>query len=273
MPELPEVETVVRELNDRVRNRIIKAIHVFWNRSLQNPADEFVRLLPGKKIIRVSRRGKYIFVHCSGSIQFSIHLRMTGKLIFELPEQERKHLRVEIDFADGSSLYFVDSRKFGKMKLWPSTKPILAELGPEPLEASTILRVLRGLKTARPIKAVLLDQKILAGLGNIYADEALFHSGIHPLTPAASLKKIEQKKLGLVIPEILKNAIARNGTTLRDYRTTRNSSGGNQDHLSVYGQPEHPCPKCRNLIRRIRIGGRSSHFCPACQKRKSGIGV
>lgn len=273
MPELPEVETVVRELNARVQNRVIKAIHVFWSRSLQNPADEFERLLPGKKIIRVSRRGKYIFVHCSGSILFSIHLRMTGKLIFRLTERERKHLRIEIDFADGSALYFVDSRKFGKMKLWPPAKPILAELGPEPLETSTVLRVLRGLKTMRPIKAVLLDQKILAGLGNIYADEALFLSGVHPLTPAASLKKIEQKRLSLAIPEILLHAIDRKGTTLRDYRTTRNSSGGNQDHLSVYGLSDRPCPKCRNLIRRIRIGGRSSHFCPVCQKRKSGTGI
>jgi formamidopyrimidine-DNA glycosylase len=273
MPELPEVETITRELNARVRNRIIAAIHVFWSRTLQNPTDEFVRLLAGKKIIRVSRRGKYIFVHCSDSILFSIHLRMTGKIVFRLTENEKKHLRIEIDFSDGSALYFIDPRKFGKMKLWPSGQPILAELGPEPLEPSTVLQVLRQLKTARPIKTVLLDQKILAGLGNIYADEALFLSGIHPLTPASLLKKIEQKKLSLAIPEILKQAIDRKGTTLRDYRTTRNSSGENQDHLSVYGRFGRPCPECRNPIRKTRIAGRSSHFCPVCQRKRDGTGT
>lgn len=267
MPELPEVETITRELKARVRNRIVAAIHVFWTRTLQNPADEFIRLLAGKRILGVSRRGKYIILKCSGPILFTIHLRMTGRIIFRLTENERKHLRVEIDFTDGSALYFIDSRKFGKMKLWPSEKPILAELGPEPLEPEIVLQVLRRLKTARPIKAVLLDQGILAGLGNIYADEALFRSRIHPLTPAKSLKKNQQKRLSLAVPEILKSAIDHKGTTLRDYRTTHNTGGENRSHLSVYGLFGQSCRRCRSTIQKIRINGRSSCFCPSCQKQ------
>lgn len=266
MPELPEVETIARELNARVRNRIIAAVHVFWTRTLQNPPDEFIRLLAGEKILKVSRRGKYIIMQCSGPVLFTIHLRMTGRIIFRLAENERKHLRVEIDFTDGSALYFIDSRKFGKMKLWPPEEPILAELGPEPLKPATVLHVLRQLKTARPIKAVLLDQKILTGLGNIYADEALFRSRIHPLTPARSLKKSQQERLSLAIPEILKSAVDHKGTTLRDYRTTHNTGGENRSHLSVYGLSGRSCRLCRSSIQKIRINGRSSCFCPSCQK-------
>ena len=267
MPELPEVETIARELNARARNRIISAIHVFWTRTLQNPAEEFIRLLAGKKIIGVSRRGKYIIMQCSGPFLFTIHLRMTGKLLFRLAEKERRSLRLQIDFTDGSALYFVDSRKFGKMKLWPAAEPLLADLGPEPLESETVLRALQGLKTSRAIKTVLLDQKILAGLGNIYADEALFRSRIHPLTPAKSLKRNQQKRLSLAVPEILKSAIDRKGTTLRDYRTTHNIGGENQNHLYVYGLSGRSCRRCLSSIQKIRISGRSSCFCPSCQKK------
>ena len=267
MPELPEVETIVRELRQQVMGKTLARVRVLWERSIQGQAAEFKRRLAGKVITAVSRRGKFIGFELSDKTFFTIHLRMTGKLVQKLDVAGQKHARVEFQFQDGSTLYFVDARKFGRLRLWPCKSESCPGLGPEPLNRTSVLSVLSGLNTRRPIKTVMLDQTILAGVGNIYADEALYMAGIHPLTPAARLSAEQRLALSRVVPKVLKSAIRRRGTTLRDYRTVAGRSGENQDCLKVYGRTGQPCFVCAAPIEKIRISGRSAHFCPCCQKQ------
>ncbi|MBE0665234.1 MAG: DNA-formamidopyrimidine glycosylase [Candidatus Aminicenantes bacterium] len=267
MPELPEVETIVRELRRHIVGKTIAAVRLFWPRSVEGSQSEFCRRLRGMTVAAVFRRGKYIGLEGADGTFFTIHLRMTGKLVQEMAAQDRKHLRVRFNFLDGTALHFVDTRKFGRLRLWPSREQSCPGLGPEPLRQATLLAVLRALSTTRAIKTVLLDQTILAGIGNIYADEALFATGIHPLTPAAALNHGQQKRLARSLPLVLRLAIGRRGTTLRDYRTVEDRSGENQEHLFVYGRTGQPCLTCGTAIEKMRIAGRSSHFCPRCQKK------
>jgi formamidopyrimidine-DNA glycosylase len=269
MPELPEVETIVRELRRKIIGKTIARIRVHWERSVQGPAAAFASRLAGKAITAISRRGKFIGFQLEDKTFFTIHLRMTGKLVQKLDAAGQKHGRVEFQFQDGSALYFVDARKFGRLRLWPCKSQSCPGLGPEPLKESAVLAVLSSLSTRRPIKTVLLDQAILAGIGNIYADEALYMAGIHPLTHAARLSAEQRLCLSCSVPRVLKSAIRRCGTTLRDYRTVAGRNGENQDFLQVYGRTGRPCFACGAPIEKIRIAGRSAHFCPRCQKTTS----
>ncbi|MFH2107407.1 MAG: DNA-formamidopyrimidine glycosylase [Chrysiogenia bacterium] len=268
MPELPEVETIVRELRRHIVGKTFAAVRLHWPRTVEGDPQEFRRRLRDMTVAAVSRRGKYIGVECEDGTFFTIHLRMTGKLVNELDAADRKHLRVQFTFRDGAALYFVDTRKFGRLRLWPCQSQSCPGLGPEPLRQSTVLAALRSLGTFRAIKTVLLDQTVLAGIGNIYADEALFAAGIHPLTPAAALSHGQQKSLARSVPLVLRLAIGRRGTTLRDYRTVEDRSGENQEYLFVYGRSGQPCLTCGMPIEKIRLAGRSAHFCPQCQKNK-----
>jgi len=266
MPELPEVETIVRQLRRQITGKTIARARVLWPRSVEGCRKEFYRRVSGLTVAGVSRRGKYIGIEGGDGTFFTVHLRMTGKLVRELDAADRRHLRLQFTFSDGTKLHFVDARKFGRLRLWPCRGQSCPGLGPEPLREAAVLSVLKGLKTRRPIKSVLLDQSVLAGIGNIYADEALFAAGIHPLTAAAALNPGQQKILSRFVPQILKLAIGRRGTTLRNYRTVADESGENQGHLNVYGRAGEPCFVCGAPIERLRISGRSSHFCPRCQK-------
>ncbi|MBN2346648.1 MAG: bifunctional DNA-formamidopyrimidine glycosylase/DNA-(apurinic or apyrimidinic site) lyase [Candidatus Aminicenantes bacterium] len=268
MPELPEVETIVRQLRRSIKGGIIAGVRLYWRRSIEGCPREFCRSLRGMTVARISRRGKYIGVECSGGAFFTIHLRMTGKLLRELPVAERKHLRAVFSFGDGTKLHFVDPRKFGRLRLWPCRRRACPGLGPEPLREATVAAALRKLKTRRPIKGVLLDQAVLAGIGNIYADEALFAAGISPRTPAAALSDGQVLRLSRSVPRILHAAIGRRGTTLRNYRTLAAERGENQEHLYVYGRAGQPCFACGATVEKARIAGRSSHFCPRCQKTR-----
>jgi formamidopyrimidine-DNA glycosylase len=266
MPELPEVETVVRQLRLAIVGRTIAAVRVLWPRAVEGSLPEFRRRLRGLTIEGVERRGKYIGVAGEGGAFFTVHLRMTGKLLSALPAAERKHLRLVFSFRDGTRLFFVDPRKFGRLRLWPCRARACPGLGPEPLRQATVARALRLLKTRRPVKTVLLDQAVLAGIGNIYADEALFLAGIHPLRPLSGLSDKEILRLSRSTPHVLHAAIGRRGTTLRNYRTIAGARGENQEHLNVYGRAGSPCFACGAAIHKTRIAGRSSHFCPRCQK-------
>jgi formamidopyrimidine-DNA glycosylase len=188
---------------------------------------------------------------------------MTGKLLLELPRSERPYERLRLTFDDGRHLHFIDTRRFGRLKIWPVAA--IPGLGPEPLSFRTVQRILSGLQTRRPIKSVLLDQSVLAGIGNIYADEALHLAGIDPALPASALGPAALARLGRSIPRILNQAIRRQGTTLADYRTPANRRGRNQEHLRVYGREGQPCFVCGEGVQRRRIGGRSSYRCPRCQ--------
>ncbi len=267
MPELPEVQTVVSGLDPVLRGNTIQDIHLLWPRSIEGDAAAVIRSLKNRRIHRVYRRGKYILIDFTGlpSYTVTVHLRMTGKLLFKLEEKDVPYVRVEFKFQGGDALYFVDIRKFGRIKLWQPGETLLPCLGPEPLDESTVYCVLSGLKTGRAIKTVLLDQRVLAGIGNIYADEALHLAGIHPLTPANTMPESKQRILGCTIPRILKEAIDHKGTTLSDYVTPDNRRGEHQEYLYVYGREGDTCKGCATPIVRLCINGRSSHFCPECQ--------
>ncbi|MCU0237383.1 MAG: bifunctional DNA-formamidopyrimidine glycosylase/DNA-(apurinic or apyrimidinic site) lyase [Acidobacteria bacterium] len=271
MPELPEVETIVRQLCRQIKGKTITSVRLLWPRTVTGCKAEFCRRLRGMTVAGVSRRGKYIGVEGVDGTFFTVHLRMTGKLVGEISSADRKHLRTQFTFSDGTALYFVDARKFGRLRLWTCRGQACPSLGPEPLRPAVVLTSLRRLKTRRPIKSVLLDQTVLAGIGNIYADEALFQAGMHPLTPAASLGEAQQQRLASVIPKVLRQAILRRGTTLRNYRTVADESGENQEHLNVYGRAGESCFQCGASIEKILINGRSSHYCPSCQKKMSDV--
>jgi formamidopyrimidine-DNA glycosylase len=268
MPELPEVETVVRELQPKISGKTLHRILIKWHKTVSGDNNEFQEAIEGRIITNVSRRGKYICLNLDSHDCVTIHLRMTGKLVFAPGEKEDKHIRSQFYFTDGTILYFIDSRKFGRIKLWRHREPFLPQLGPEPLNKENVSAALLGLNSLRAIKTVLLDQTILAGIGNIYADEALFMAGIHPLTPAGKLPKTRIKALSLHIPQILNQAIENKGTTISDYRNTDQSRGENQHYLNIYGRENKPCQVCDTTIKRITINNRSAHFCPKCQRKR-----
>lgn len=268
MPELPEVETIVRELKPLITDKTIESVSIHWPRTVDGDPEQFTETLTGKRLTHISRKGKYICFLFENSLYLTIHLRMTGKLLFQPDQKDQNYIRVSFHFTDRSSLFFVDVRKFGRMKLWEQSEPLLPHLGPEPLDEKTILQVLSGHTSRRPIKTLLLDQSVLAGVGNIYADEALFMAKIHPLTPANKIKKHRLRKLSKYLPEILETAIKNNGTTISDYRKTDRSEGSNQLVLKVYGREGEPCRICGAPITRIRINNRSAHFCPTCCKSR-----
>ncbi|MDQ1350341.1 MAG: formamidopyrimidine-DNA glycosylase, partial [Acidobacteriota bacterium] len=236
MPELPEVETIAEELRALIVGKTIRNITIAWPRTIEGDQKEFQSALINRKIIRIDRRGKYLCLCLEDELCLTIHLRMTGKLVFAPEEKDQKHIRVVFQFTDGTTLYFVDMRKFGRMKLWSQVELLLPHLGPDALDEKTVFQALVNQTSRRPIKTLLLDQEILAGVGNIYADEALFMAGIHPLTPLHKLTKQRLRKLSKHLPEILKAAIENNGTTISDYRRTDRLKGEHQFFLNVYGR-------------------------------------
>lgn len=268
MPELPEVETIVRELKPRLSGKTIENIDVLWPRTVGGDMESFAHILSGKVIRDINRRGKYICFSLDNRLHLTVHLRMTGKFVFNTDEKERNHIRVIFHFNHSSPVYFVDTRKFGRMKLWLPGEELLPHLGPEPLEEKTVYPVLSNLQSRRSIKTLLLDQEILAGIGNIYADEALYKAGIHPLTAGNRVSKIKARALSRALPELLLAAVENKGTTISDYRTTDHSKGENQNYLNVYGRTGQPCYKCGTAIQRIIVNQRGSHFCPRCQRVK-----
>jgi len=280
MPELPEVETIRRELAPRIAGKKIKRVVI--------PPDprgcrvirrypcrrRFLSRLAGRTITSVGRRAKYLLFDLDDGRVLILHLGMSGQLLFRPRSAPRfSHTRLVIRFAGGDELCFVDPRKFGEAYLFSAAEEDTLvnpfALGPEPLDrgytASRLRESLSGRKG--PIKAVLLDQKVVAGLGNIYTDEALFRSGISPLRPAGSLSGEEARKLVKSIREVLREAIRCRGTSAADrqYVTTAGALGGFQERLDVYQRPDRPCPRCGAPIATTRVAGRTAHFCPRCQ--------
>jgi formamidopyrimidine-DNA glycosylase len=264
LPELPEVETVVRELKT-LEGREITQLRVGWQKTVTPGVPVLRSSMLGCRIRTVSRRGKYILLELENGDTVTVHLRMTGKLIFEPSEKDKNYVRLSLELDGRDWLYFVDVRKFGRFDLFRSGAPVLPSLGPEPLEEKETTRVLLNLKSRRELKKILLDQKVLAGVGNIYADEALFLAGLSPDLPGADLSSKEAKTLAKALSKVLNASIANMGTTLSDYRNTKNIGGENQNYLKVYGQTGQPCPRCATAISRKVIGGRSTHFCSKCQ--------
>jgi formamidopyrimidine-DNA glycosylase len=271
MPELPEVETVAADLRPLLAGRRFADAHVLWPRTVAEPdPTTLAERIHGRQVIDVGRRGKYLQIALDSGEMLVFHLRMTGQLAVVSdgdPALTDSHLRAWFDLDSGEHLVFVDARKFGRIWLVDDIERVVGRLGPEPLDwtftPEVLAERLRGRRSA--IKTLLLDQTVVAGLGNIYADEALFMAGIHPLRPAAGLSTEEVVRLHDAIRQVLREAVSDRGTLLRDYRTPYGPEATHQEHLRVYRQTDRPCPRCGTAIQRIRVSQRSTHFCPHCQ--------
>jgi formamidopyrimidine-DNA glycosylase len=266
MPELPEVETVVRGLNTKVSNKTIKEIITVWDKVFSDGSDP--QQLTGKKIKSVTRRAKYIvFNFFSSDLHLISHLRMTGKYLFSLDESEKKFLRCIFKFSDGTELFYLDMRKFGKFDICTDLNKRFSHIGAEPLTDDLNEKYLKPLlQRNKPIKNFLMDQAYIAGLGNIYTDEVLFLSKIHPQRHSSTLTDKEIKLVIKNVKTVLQKAVDNMGTTLSDYRNTDNVAGENQNYLNVYGRNKKACKTCKTEIEKIKLGGRGTHFCPQCQK-------
>lgn len=272
MPELPEVETIRRTLEPRLVGRTIGDGAAYHPKLIQGQSErDFFAGIRDRKILAITRRGKYLLIHLSGERLIGVHLRMTGQLIVvpqDQPEAPATYLRLRLD--NGTELRFCDQRKFGRVFCSPedSLPESLVKLGPEPLSPGFSPDELKKRLARRhlAIKKALLNQEILAGLGNIYTDEALFIAGIHPERPAGSLSDLELEKLFHAIRRVLEEGIRNRGTTKRNYRDGDGNPGSNQEHLQVYDREGQACLKCGALIIKTFVGGRGTHFCPKCQK-------
>ena len=271
MPELPEVETVRRELAPWLAGALVVRA-----RRVEAPAGPKYRNLPraaGQRILAVERRGKFLLLPLSSGDELVIHLGMTGVLGHERPPQ---HLRVVLELAESArpTLYFQDARRFGRFLVRragePSGMPTLDRMGPEPFDTAFDDDAFSArLRTTTPIKALLLSQRPVAGVGNIYADEALWRSRIHPLTPARALKRAEVSALRAAVVAVLGESIARQGTTLRDYRTVNGELGTFREELAAYGHGGEPCQRCGTTMLATRAAQRGTVFCPRCQRLRA----
>lgn len=271
MPELPEVEIVVRGLQRKVTGRKITGVDLRLPKIVAQMKRDFVQTLPGLEIKKVRRRGKYIILELSDNKTLLFHLKLTGQLTVtknNAPVESHTHLILTL--SGGCQLRLRDLRQFGRVYLVKSEQVSqlrqLSKLGPEANEVSKqdFLRMLSQRKAC--IKPLLLNQEFLAGLGNIYSDEALYQAGIHPLLPANKVSLEKAEKLYQAIREILNKAINYGGSSVANYLDTDGKPGQYQKQHLVYQRAGQPCPRCRNLISRIKIGGRSSYFCPGCQR-------
>jgi len=274
MPELPEVQTIVNDLNlAGIKGAIIAGAKVFWSRTIAEPsAGAFCRRIKGKEISAIRRRGKFIVFDLKDGETLLIHLRMSGRLHLVAGDMPReKHEHVILDFIDGNQLRFHDTRKFGRIYLTADADQILGRLGFEPLNTGFTRKILA--QQLRPrqrrLKPLLLDQTFIAGLGNIYVDEALWESKIHPCRMAASLSDSEIRALHRAIPKVLLRGLKNLGTSLGTGKTNFYSiakhQGRNRDELKVFRRTGRPCRRCRTKIQRLVVGQRSTHICPRCQ--------
>ena len=272
MPELPEVETVRRQLQSWLSGRTIARVEL-----LAPPGPKYASLerAAGQAIERVGRRGKFLLMPLSGGDELIAHLGMTGVLTPGGRGQPGKHLRVALDLegATPNRLEFNDPRRFGRFLVVRRGEygalPTLAALGPEPFDESfTGARFYQALQRSQmAVKTYLLSQRPVAGVGNIYADEALWRVGVHPLTPAARVKKEQASQLLAAIRDVLAASIEAQGTTLADYRTVYGESGDYADRLDVYGRAGQECRRCGGRLERLVVGQRGTTYCPDCQRR------
>lgn len=277
MPELPEVETVCRTLRPLVTGRTITSCAIFWPRTVA-PQDDlwFQEAVVGNLIVDVERRAKFIVFQLSAGGVLTVHLRMTGELLYQPSDQvtagedREPYLRAEFGFDNGDRLLFYDTRKFGRIQLLTEGEwqDLNDELGTEPLSDAFTPALLKAtLKSRRrQLKPLLLDQTVIAGLGNIYVDEALFLSRLNPLQLSHQVSPRKSGDLHAAIVEVLTNAIEHRGTTLRDYRGGMGQRGENQSRLLIYGSKDGaPCPRCGAPVRHVTVGQRGTSYCPRCQ--------
>ena len=295
MPELPEVETVARDLQRWIAGATIREATIHWERTIRHPQppERFAAEIAGATVRRVTRRAKTVLVHLEDGRVMTVALRMTGALIVAPPgAPDDPYARVVFHLADGRELRYRDMRKFGRIGLWPggglrsvgagsgarSRKvaegrgrfrigEVFSGHGPEPLSRRfTAERLAERLarRTVR-LKTLLLDQSFIAGVGNIYADEALWRARLHPLRPADSLSDAEVRRLHRAVRQVLREGIANRGASFSDYVGADGQPGANAERLAVYRRTDEPCLRCGSRVERIVVGQRSTHYCPRCQ--------
>jgi len=273
VPELPEVETVRRELAPWLTGRTVVAVERLA------PAGPKYRDLPravGQSVCAVERRGKFLVMPLSGGDELVLHLGMTG-VVSHRPPPHEAHLRVRLRLSGGApdTLYFRDARRFGRLLVVPAGDyrglPTLAAMGPEPLsEAFTVAGFRRSLgRSGAAVKTCLLSQRPVAGVGNIYADEALWRARVHPETPARRVSAAKAALLHHAIRDVLAASLEAQGTTLNDYRTVNGEVGAYLEQLAAYGHAEEPCPRCGAPLRRTVVGQRGTVYCARCQRRRA----
>ena len=279
MPELPEVETVVRDLRPHVVGKTIAGVTVRWRRMIAEPgARAFAAQIRGCKIIALDRRGKFLVFRLRVTQRalrrtpptkfLLVHLRMTGGFSIDSPGAPRdKHVHVILTLKDGREVRFRDTRKFGRMWLVDDPARVTGKLGPEPLEISAKEFAVRLARRRGHLKPLLLDQTFLAGLGNIYVDESLWYARLHPRRAAETLTRAERARLYRAIQRVLTRAIAVGGTSIDVmYKRVNGASGGFQDSLRAFDREKRPCRRCGTPIVKTVVGQRGTHFCPTCQK-------
>ena len=270
MPELPEVETVVLSIRDQLVGQNFININVHWPKVLFNfSKQDFLDNLVRRNITNVHRRAKFIVLSFDKDI-LAIHLRMTGKLYFADSKTNEKHISASMELDNGQQLVFEDIRKFGRFYYYTSQDFLDKKLGIEPLgdsfTAEWLIENLRCKK--RMIKALLLDQRIIAGLGNIYVDECLWQSGIHPETRSNKIQKKNIRFLCESIKNTLQSSITARGTTVVNFSFLNGKTGKFSNQLQVFGKDGQPCVICTTEIKKKRVAGRGTHFCPRCQKKQ-----
>ncbi|MBA7637241.1 Formamidopyrimidine-DNA glycosylase [subsurface metagenome] len=272
MPELPEVETIIRDLEKKVKGKKIKEVIIKERKLIKSPPPEkFKKGLQGRKLIAFERRGKFLIISLDSGKKLVIHLKLTGMLI-HCPESRPllNHTRIIFLFPGKTHLRFNDLRKFGELYLVDSEERIkgIKKLGPEPLGKKFSLSLFQEMLSQKKtkIKPLLMDQKFLAGIGNIYASESLYKAKIHPQRAASALTKEEVGKLYKSLREILKEAIKYRGSSVDSYRDVGGKKGDYEACLKVYGRKGKPCYNCGKPVKRIELGGRGTFFCPNCQR-------
>ncbi len=288
MPELPEVEIIVRGLNEKVLSRAFIDVWTDNNNIIKRPKNfkEFKKRIKGKKIQKIWRRGKNIIFELSGGFSLLIHQKLTGHLLVgiwnlesgiwktkitgPLKEKVNSYIHLMFFLDNGKMLALSDLRKFAKVEFWDSDelRNELKKLGPEPLEKSFTFKKFKGLLINKKgkIKQILMNQEIIAGIGNIYSDETLWRAKIHPLKDVSELKEDELKKIYQSFREVLKEGIGLRGESISDYRDVEGKKGKFDEMRKIYRREGEKCSRCGIIVKRVKIGGRSAHFCPKCQK-------
>lgn len=271
MPELPEVETIRRQLEQKIKNKKITKVEVLQPRMINVPAKEFIKRVEKSKVKDIRRRAKLLIIDLSSNYSLIIHLKLTGLLIHD--QEPDKYTNVVFEFADGKKLLYKDIRKFGYMKLMKTSEvPAFLEkenFGPEPLAKEFTLDKFKELlskKKRSKIKPLLMDQTFLAGIGNVYAQEACFYAKVKPMRVASSLQDKEIKDLYEGLRKILTESIKYKGSSVDTYVDTRGQEGSFVPRLKVYRKGGQPCLRCKTKLKEIKLAGRGTTFCPKCQK-------
>jgi len=272
MPEMPEVEIVKRGLNEQVKGRKITRVEIRYQNLITGDVDQFIEFVTGATIQDVGRRAKFLLIHLDNGYTIISHLRMEGRYrVSADPAAIDKHSHAIFTLDNGQKMIYNDVRKFGRMQLWNTDEladnKSISKLGPEPLSDEFTFKNVkpRIMRHHKDIKTVLLDQSVMSGLGNIYVDEVLWKTKIHPETPSNHLTDEGIQKIIEVSNEEMTLGIESGGSTVRSYVDATGHAGHMQNRLKVYGKEGTPCPRCGTEIQKIKVGGRGTHFCPKCQ--------